>query len=87
MMQPICDDCMLAPVLYQLSLFCIFYEILSDQKTLQSDRYKNIVEFLTKLLRTFFKQMKDLPLLLLEILSGRPAGSVILLVHINCCLR
>lgn len=68
MLQRICDDCMLAPMLYQLSLFCIFYEILSDQKTLQSDRYKNIVEFLTKLLRAFFKKMKDKPFLLLEIL-------------------
>lgn len=68
MLQRICDDCMLSPMLYQLSLFCTFYEILSDQKTLQSDRYKSIVEFLTKLLRTFFKKMKNQPFLLLEIL-------------------
>lgn len=68
MLQRICDDCMLAPMLYQLSLFCTFYEILSDQKTLQSDRYKSIVEFLTKLLRSFFKKLKDQPFLLLEIL-------------------
>ncbi|KAH9307878.1 hypothetical protein KI387_035789, partial [Taxus chinensis] len=68
MLQRICDDCMLAPMLYQLSLFSMFYEILSDQRTLQSEEYKNIVQFLTKLLREFFKKLKDHPFLFVEIL-------------------
>lgn len=68
MLQRICDDCMLAPMLYQLSLFAMFYEILSDQKTLHSEEYKNIVQFLTKFLRIFFKKLKDQPFLFVEIL-------------------
>ncbi|XP_059067114.1 uncharacterized protein LOC131079685 isoform X2 [Cryptomeria japonica] len=68
MLQRICDDCMLEPMLYQLSLFSLFYEILSDQRTLQSEEYKNIVQFLTKILHGFFKKLKDQPFLFVEIL-------------------
>lgn len=52
----------------QLSLFSMFYEILSDQRTLQSEEYKNIVQFLTKILHGFFKKLKDQPFLFVEIL-------------------
>eukprot|EP00268_Persea_americana_P001527 TRINITY_DN10470_c0_g1_i8.p1 TRINITY_DN10470_c0_g1~~TRINITY_DN10470_c0_g1_i8.p1 ORF type:complete len:555 (-),score=133.75 TRINITY_DN10470_c0_g1_i8:122-1786(-) len=67
-LQRICDDLELSPMLYQLSLLTIFYEILSDQKSSSCKEYKNIISFLTKLVRKLLKKMRSQPLLFVEIL-------------------
>ncbi|RWR93245.1 Timeless protein [Cinnamomum micranthum f. kanehirae] len=67
-LQRICDDLELSPMLYQLSLLTVFYEILSDQKSSSCKEYKNIISFLTKLVRKLLKKMRSQPLLFVEIL-------------------
>ncbi|KAJ4843375.1 hypothetical protein Tsubulata_032681 [Turnera subulata] len=68
MLQRITDDLDLSPMLYQLSLLTTFYEILEEQKQLPCVEYKNIVDFLTRLVRRMLKKMKTQPLLFVEVL-------------------
>lgn len=68
MLSRFCEDLELSPMLYQLSLLAIFYDILAEQKTCKSREYMNIIDFLTKFLRKMFKTMKSQPLLFVEIL-------------------
>ncbi|KAI9094819.1 hypothetical protein K1719_026625 [Acacia pycnantha] len=67
-LQRICDDLELHPMLYQLSLLTTFYDILSEQKKSPSQKYANIVAFLTSLIRKMLKTMKKQPLLFVDIL-------------------
>ncbi|XP_077228993.1 timeless family protein isoform X2 [Tasmannia lanceolata] len=68
MLQRICNDLELSPMLYQLSLLATFYDILNDPKSSNCKEYANIVSFLTKLVRKLLKKMKTQPLLFVEIL-------------------
>lgn len=52
----------------QLSLFQIFYEILSNRKATKIEEHQRIFAFLTKLTRNFFKKLKSQPLLFLDVL-------------------
>ncbi|KAH9677418.1 Timeless family protein [Citrus sinensis] len=49
MLRRITDDLELSPMLYQLSLLTVFYDILAEQKSCPSKEYENIVDFLTRL--------------------------------------
>ncbi|KAL9412393.1 hypothetical protein AB3S75_045925 [Citrus x aurantiifolia] len=68
MLRRITDDLELSPMLYQLSLLTVFYDILAEQKSCPSKEYENIVDFLTRLVRKMLKKMKNQPLLFVEIL-------------------
>ncbi|KAI4348017.1 hypothetical protein L6164_008780 [Bauhinia variegata] len=68
MLQRISDDLGLQPMLYQLSLLTIFYDIMVEQKSCPCQEYANIVDFLTKLVRKMLKKMKNQPLLFVEVL-------------------
>ncbi|XP_028798783.1 protein timeless homolog isoform X2 [Neltuma alba] len=67
-LQRICDDLELHPMLYQLSLLTTFYDILLEQRKCPSQKYANIVDFLTNLIRKMLKMMKKQPLLFVDIL-------------------
>ncbi|KAK6925919.1 Timeless, N-terminal [Dillenia turbinata] len=68
MLQRICDDLELSPMLYQLSLLIIFQDILVEQKSCPCKEYENIVHFLTGLVRRMLRKMKSQPLLFVELL-------------------
>ncbi|XP_064992246.1 uncharacterized protein LOC135584632 isoform X1 [Musa acuminata AAA Group] len=68
MLQRICDDLDISPMLYQLSVLRVFYNILADQKSSASKEYASIVNFLTKFTRKMLKLLKDRPLLFVEML-------------------
>ncbi|TMW93204.1 hypothetical protein EJD97_012027 [Solanum chilense] len=67
-LQKICDDLELSPMLYQLSLLTIFYDILEEQKSRPCREYDSIVFFLTNLVRRMLAKMKSNPLLFIEVL-------------------
>ncbi|KAH0688185.1 hypothetical protein KY290_019855 [Solanum tuberosum] len=67
-LQKICDDLELSPMLYQLSLLTIFYDILEEQKSRPCREYESIVFFLTNLVRRMLRKMKSNPLLFIEVL-------------------
>lgn len=58
----------LVNILLQLSLLTTFYDILLEQKKSPSQKYANVVEFLTSLIRKMLKAMKKQPLLFVDIL-------------------
>ncbi|GAV84903.1 TIMELESS domain-containing protein/TIMELESS_C domain-containing protein [Cephalotus follicularis] len=64
----ITDDLEFSPMLYQLSLLKTFNSILVEQKSCPCKDYKNIVNFLTSLVRKMLKKMKNDPLLFIEAL-------------------
>ncbi|GAB4858390.1 hypothetical protein Ancab_009861 [Ancistrocladus abbreviatus] len=68
MLQRICDDLNLSPMLYQLSYLCIFYDILDEQKSYPCKEHEHIVDFLTILARRMLRKMKNQPLLFVEVL-------------------
>ncbi|XP_047265359.1 protein timeless homolog isoform X1 [Capsicum annuum] len=68
LLQKICEDLELSPMLYQLSLLTTFYEILEEQKSRPCREYENIVFFLTNLVRRMLRKMKSNPLLFIEVL-------------------
>ncbi|CAI0546388.1 unnamed protein product [Linum tenue] len=68
MLRRITEDQDLSPMLYQLSLLTMFYDILNEQKSSPCKEYENIVEFLTTLVRRMLRKMKNQPLLFLEVL-------------------
>ncbi|KAK9094444.1 hypothetical protein Scep_025913 [Stephania cephalantha] len=68
MLHRICEDLELSPMLYQLSLVTIFYDILVEQKSSPCKEYANIVTFLNNLIRKMLRKMKRQPLLFVEIL-------------------
>ncbi|XVF12596.1 hypothetical protein REPUB_Repub08aG0132500 [Reevesia pubescens] len=68
MLEKITDDLELAPMLYQLSLLTIFYDILAEQKSSPSEDHTATVGFITSLIRNMLKKMKHQPLLFIEIL-------------------
>ncbi|CAN6327232.1 unnamed protein product [Urochloa humidicola] len=68
MLRRFCEDLELSPMLYQLSLLTIFYDILAEQKLSSSKEYTNIVNFLSKVVRKMLKAMRKQPLLFVEIL-------------------
>ncbi|KAL3694777.1 hypothetical protein R1sor_008428 [Riccia sorocarpa] len=68
MLQRICEDRILEPMLYQLSIFQIFYAILSDKQLCASKDHKFVVSFLTKVVRGYFKRLKTQPMLFIDIL-------------------
>ncbi|KAL2632945.1 hypothetical protein R1flu_004424 [Riccia fluitans] len=68
MLQRICEDRVLEPMLYQLSIFQTFYAILSDKQLHASKDHKFVVVFLTKVVRGFFKKLKTQPMLFVELL-------------------
>nr|XP_016502517.1 PREDICTED: protein timeless homolog isoform X2 [Nicotiana tabacum] len=67
-LQKLCDDLELSPMLYQLSLLTTFYDILEEQKSRPCREYENIVFFLTSLVRRMLRKMKSNPLLFIEVL-------------------
>ncbi|XP_058769846.1 uncharacterized protein LOC131643603 isoform X2 [Vicia villosa] len=68
MLRRISDELELHPMLYQLSLLTIFYDILAEQKSCPCKEYASIVDFLNSLVRKMLKKMKRQPLLFVEIL-------------------
>ncbi|KAK9121617.1 hypothetical protein Syun_019234 [Stephania yunnanensis] len=68
MLHRICEDMELSPMLYQLSLVTIFYDILVEQKSSPCKEYANIVNFLNNVVRKMLRKMKRQPLLFVEIL-------------------
>ncbi|KAL8095808.1 uncharacterized protein LOC141693231 isoform X2 [Apium graveolens] len=80
-LQRICDDLELSPMLYQLSLLATFHSILVEQKTTPCRGYKNIVDFLTSLVRRMLRKMKTNPLLFVEILFWKTRKEC---HYINC---
>ncbi|KAJ0986238.1 hypothetical protein J5N97_004594 [Dioscorea zingiberensis] len=68
MLRRFCDDLNLYPMLYQLSLMTTFHGILADQKASMSSEYKNIVDFLSKVVRKMMRMIKHQPLLFVEML-------------------
>ncbi|KAK9145270.1 hypothetical protein Sjap_005173 [Stephania japonica] len=68
MLRRICEDLELSPMLYQLSLVTIFYDILVEQKSSPCKEYANIVSFLNNLVRKMLRKMKHQPLLFVELL-------------------
>lgn len=52
----------------QLSLLTTFYDILAEQKSCPTKDHADIVGFITSLVRTMLKKMKNQPLLFVEIL-------------------
>lgn len=64
----ISEDLELSPLMYQLSLLTIFYEILEEQKSSPCKDYENVVLFLTTLVRRMLRRLKSCPLLFVEIL-------------------
>ncbi|KAL6533264.1 hypothetical protein OROMI_027376 [Orobanche minor] len=81
MLRRICDDLELSPMLYQLSLITIFYDILEEQKSLPCKEYENIVNFLTTLVRRMLRKMKSYPLLFVEVLFPKTRKEC---HYINC---
>ncbi|GER46687.1 topoisomerase 1-associated factor, partial [Striga asiatica] len=77
----ICDDLELSPMLYQLSLLTIFYDILEEQQLRPSKVHENIVTFLTTLVRRMLRKMKDNPLLFVEVLFWKTRKEC---HYINC---
>ncbi|XP_055825536.1 uncharacterized protein LOC129894059 isoform X2 [Solanum dulcamara] len=67
-LQKVCDDLELSPMLYQLSLLTTFYDILEEQKSRPCREYENIVFFLTNVVRRMLRKMKSNPLLFIEVL-------------------
>ncbi|MCD9640157.1 hypothetical protein HAX54_025300, partial [Datura stramonium] len=70
-LQKICDDLELSPMLYQLSLLTTFYDILEEQKSRPCREYENIVFFLTNIVRRMLRKMKSNPLLFIEVLFSK----------------
>ncbi|CAJ2629929.1 unnamed protein product [Trifolium pratense] len=68
MLRRISDELELHPMLYQLSLLTIFYDILVEQKACPCEEYATIVDFLNSLVRKMLKKMKKQPLLFVEVL-------------------
>ncbi|CAM6071737.1 unnamed protein product [Sphagnum tenellum] len=68
MLQRICKDCLMEPMLYQLSVLQTFYEILSNQSIQQSEQHRFVVAFLTKVVRHLFQKLKKSPLLFVDLL-------------------
>ncbi|XP_031093945.1 interaptin [Ipomoea triloba] len=81
MLQRICDDLELSPMLYQLSLLTIFYNILEEQKLRPCKEYENVVIFLTSLVRRMLRKMKNYPLLFIEVLFWKTRKEC---CYINC---
>ncbi|KAL7601712.1 hypothetical protein Lser_V15G22269 [Lactuca serriola] len=77
----ICQDLELSPMLYQLSLLMIFHTILEEQKSSPLKEHKNIVLFLTDLIRRMLRKMKSNPLLFVEILFWKSRKEC---HYINC---
>ncbi|KAL9265681.1 timeless-like protein [Drosera capensis] len=70
-LERICYDMNLTPMLYQLSYLCIFYEILEEQKSYPCKEHEVIVTFLTTLVRRMLRKMKSQPLLFVEVLFSK----------------
>ncbi|CAK9270062.1 unnamed protein product [Sphagnum jensenii] len=68
MLQRICKDCLMEPMLYQLSVLQTFYEILSNRSIQQSEQHRFVVAFLTKVVRHLFQKLKKSPLLFVDLL-------------------
>ncbi|CAK9176951.1 unnamed protein product [Ilex paraguariensis] len=80
-LQRICDDLELSPMLYQLSLLATFYDILVEEKSSPCKEYEDIVCFLTSLVRRMLRKMKSHPLLFVESLFWKTRKEC---HHINC---
>ncbi|CAH2049299.1 unnamed protein product [Thlaspi arvense] len=81
MLQKICNDLELSPMLYQLSLLNTFYNILAEQKSNPCKDYEDIVLFLTSLVRRMLRKMKSQPLLFVEVLFWKTRREC---HYINC---
>ncbi|KAL3653587.1 hypothetical protein CASFOL_003268 [Castilleja foliolosa] len=81
MLRRICDDLELSPMLYQLSLLTIFYDIMEEQKLRPCKEHENVVTFLTTLVRRMLRKMKDYPLLFVEVLFWKTRKEC---HYINC---
>ncbi|RAL51437.1 hypothetical protein DM860_010939 [Cuscuta australis] len=81
MLQRICDDLELSPMLYQLSLLTIFYNILEEQNLRPCKEYESIAGFLTALVRRMLRKMKSYPLLFIEVLFWKTRSECF---YINC---
>ncbi|KAJ7552478.1 hypothetical protein O6H91_06G056900 [Diphasiastrum complanatum] len=68
MLQRICSECALEPMLYQLSILQTFYEVLSDKKMEKSEEHKHMISFLKSIVRHMFKMLKLQPFLFVELL-------------------
>ncbi|CAN6464590.1 unnamed protein product [Victoria cruziana] len=68
MLQRISDDLELSPMLFQLSILSIFFEILHDQKKACNKEYRKVTSFITKLVRELMNKLKSHPLLFVDIL-------------------
>lgn len=81
MLERICDDLELSPMLYQLSFLTIFYDILDEQKSKPVKEYENVVTFLTTLIRKMLRKMKSYPFLFVEVLFWKTRKEC---QYINC---
>jgi len=68
MLQRICEDLRLEPMLYQLSILQTCYEILSNRTIRNSDQHQFVIAFLTKLVRHLFEKLKTSPMLFVDLL-------------------
>ncbi|KAG0582042.1 hypothetical protein KC19_3G029100 [Ceratodon purpureus] len=68
MLQRICDDLMMEPMLYQLSILQTCYEILSNSNIRNSEQHQFVISFLTKLVRHLFEKLKTSPMLFVDLL-------------------
>ncbi|KAK6131802.1 hypothetical protein DH2020_034460 [Rehmannia glutinosa] len=81
MLRRICEDLELSPMLYQLSLLTIFYDIMEEQESSPCKEYENIVTFLSSLVRRMLRKMKSYPLLFVEVLFWKTRKEC---HYINC---
>ncbi|XP_024382213.2 uncharacterized protein [Physcomitrium patens] len=68
MLQRISQDCMMEPMLYQLSILQTCYEILSNHSLRNSEQHQYVIAFLTSLVRHLFEKLKSSPMLFVDIL-------------------
>lgn len=68
MLQRVCEDLMMEPMLYQLSILQTCYEILSNSSIRNSEQHQFVISFLTKLVGHLFEKLKTSPMLFVDLL-------------------
>ncbi|CAM6108735.1 unnamed protein product [Calypogeia fissa] len=68
MLQRICDDYHLEPMLYQISILQTFYSVLSNRQLQGAEDHRYVISFLSKVVRRLFKKLEAHPILFVDIL-------------------